>query len=96
VFHLLVVETNHRDALRAHLERHDIETGTHYPIPIHLQQAYAHLGHQRGDFPCAERLAGRSLSLPMYPELTSEQIGRVTAAVRSFFDHSGIGAGRVS
>jgi dTDP-4-amino-4,6-dideoxygalactose transaminase len=61
VFHLFVVETDHRDALRTHLERHGIETGIHYPIPIHLQQAYAHLGHQRGAFPCAERLAARSL-----------------------------------
>jgi dTDP-4-amino-4,6-dideoxygalactose transaminase len=96
VFHLFVVETDHRDALRAHLERHGIETGIHYPIPIHLQQAYAHLGHQRGDFPCAERLAARSLSLPMYPELTSEQIGQVTAAIRSFYERSEVRAGRAS
>ena len=88
VFHLFVVETERRDALRAHLERHGIETGIHYPIPIHLQQAYAYLGHKPGDFPCAERLAARSLSLPMYPELTSEQIGQVTASIRSFFDGS--------
>jgi dTDP-4-amino-4,6-dideoxygalactose transaminase len=86
VYHLFVVETAERDALREHLTERGIQTGVHYPIPIHLQEAYRDLGFGPGAFPQAERLARRSLSLPMYPELTSEQIGTVTRAVREFFD----------
>jgi dTDP-4-amino-4,6-dideoxygalactose transaminase len=86
VYHLFVVETAERDALREHLTERGIQTGIHYPIPIHLQEAYRDLGLAPGAFPQAERLARQSLSLPMYPELTSAQIGTVTAAVREFFD----------
>jgi dTDP-4-amino-4,6-dideoxygalactose transaminase len=86
VYHLFIVETAERDALREHLAKRGIQTGIHYPIPIHLQEAYRDLGLEPGAFPQAERLARQSLSLPMYPELTSAQIGTVTAAVREFFD----------
>jgi dTDP-4-amino-4,6-dideoxygalactose transaminase len=86
VYHLFVVETPERDALREHLTDRGIQTGIHYPIPIHLQEAYRDLGLGPGAFAQAERLARQSLSLPMYPELTSAQIGTVTAAVREFFD----------
>jgi dTDP-4-amino-4,6-dideoxygalactose transaminase len=86
VYHLFVVETAERDALREHLTERGIQTGIHYPIPIHLQEAYRDLGLGPGAFAQAERLARQSLSLPMYPELTSAQIGTVTAAVREFFD----------
>jgi dTDP-4-amino-4,6-dideoxygalactose transaminase len=85
VYHLFVVETERRDALREHLSERGIQTGIHYPIPIHRQEAYADLGLPVGSFPVAERLARQSLSLPMYPELTSEQIGAVTGAIREFF-----------
>ncbi|HET7873854.1 MAG TPA: DegT/DnrJ/EryC1/StrS family aminotransferase, partial [Terriglobales bacterium] len=60
------------------------ETGLHYPVPLHLQQAYAHLGHKPGDFPVAESLAQRILSLPMFPTITQEQIEYVCAAVVEF------------
>jgi dTDP-4-amino-4,6-dideoxygalactose transaminase len=86
IYHLFVVETGRRDALREHLAERGVQTGIHYPTPVHLQEAYRELGLGPGAFPHAERLARESLSLPMYPELTSEQIGGVTAAIREFFD----------
>jgi dTDP-4-amino-4,6-dideoxygalactose transaminase len=86
VYHLFVIETERRDALRRHLADRGIQTGIHYPIPIHLQEAYRDLGLGVGSFPHAERLAQQSLSLPMYPELSPGQIGTVTAAIREFFD----------
>jgi dTDP-3-amino-3,4,6-trideoxy-alpha-D-glucose transaminase len=86
VYHLFIVETGHRDALRAHLAERGIQTGIHYPIPIHLQEAYSDLGLAPGAFPHSERLAGESLSLPMYPELSAAQITTVANAVREFFD----------
>ena len=84
VFHLYVVRHPERDALKSFLAERGIATGIHYPIPIHLQKAYAFLGHQPGSFPVTERLAATSLSLPMYAELTEEQIERIAAAVRAF------------
>jgi dTDP-4-amino-4,6-dideoxygalactose transaminase len=85
IYHLFIIETDQRDALQEHLETAGIKTGIHYPKPIHLQEAYSEMGHRIGDFPCAERLAARILSLPMYPELTDEQILRVADATRDFF-----------
>jgi dTDP-4-amino-4,6-dideoxygalactose transaminase len=84
VHHLLVVESDDRDALRDQLAAAGVETGIHYPVPIHLQPAYADLGHRRGAFPNAERLAEQVLSLPMYPELTTGQVESVAAAVRQY------------
>lgn len=85
IFHLFVIETERRDALREHLSERGIETGIHYPTPIHLQEAYADLSLPPGSFPEAERLARRSLSLPMYPELTEEQRAAVCGEIRRFF-----------
>ncbi len=85
VYHLFVIETARRDELREYLSRAAVQTGVHYPIPIHLQRAYAELGHREGDFPVAEGLARTSLSLPMYAELTEAQIERVAAVVKDFF-----------
>jgi dTDP-4-amino-4,6-dideoxygalactose transaminase len=84
IFHLYVVRARSRDALMEYLSHRGIQTGIHYPVPIHLQPAYAELGHRRGDFPVAEQLAEEILSLPMYPELTQEQIELVTRTVREF------------
>jgi dTDP-4-amino-4,6-dideoxygalactose transaminase len=77
VYHLYVVQVDDRDAVRAKLDEAGIGTGVHYPTPIHMQPAYAHLGHKQGAFPVAERLSGRILSLPMFPEITPEQIDYV-------------------
>ena len=86
VWHLYVIRTPKRDALREHLEKQGVETGVHYPRPLHLQPPFASLGHRRGDFPEAERAADEVLSLPMYPELGEEGVDRVAGAIRSFFD----------
>lgn len=86
VYHLYVIQTAHRDALQQHLQSKGISTGLHYPIPLHLQDAYAHLGWKNGDFPVSEQIATRGLSLPMYAELRDEQINYVCSAIRDFFD----------
>ncbi len=83
VYHLYVIEIEHRDRVASALRDRGIQTGIHYPIPIHLQAAYAELGLTRGAFPQTERSAERVLSLPMFPELTEEQIDLVTGALAS-------------
>ena len=85
VFHLYVVRTPKRDALREHLAGRGIGTGVHYPIPCHLQQGAAELGLRRGSLPITERLADEVLSLPMYPELTDAQLESVADGIRGFF-----------
>jgi dTDP-4-amino-4,6-dideoxygalactose transaminase len=84
IYHLYVVQTEARDALQQSLAEAGVQTGIHYPVPIHLQPAYASLGHQAGDFPEAERQAQSVLSLPMFPELTDEQINKVAEAIWAF------------
>ncbi|MDL1892494.1 DegT/DnrJ/EryC1/StrS family aminotransferase [Sphingobacteriales bacterium CHB3] len=86
VYHLFVVQTQHREALQAHLASREVFTGLHYPLPLHLQDAYKDLGYTRGDFPVTERLAERGLSLPMFSELTDEQIAYVVSSIGEFFD----------
>jgi dTDP-4-amino-4,6-dideoxygalactose transaminase len=81
IYHLYVVQSDARDALQQRLTAAGVQTGIHYPVPIHLQPAYASMGHQSGDFPESERQAARILSLPMYPELTVEQIEKVAEAI---------------
>lgn len=83
VYHVYVVRVPRRDALRARLAAEGVQTGVHYPIPVHLQPAYADLGYARGDFPTAERLADEVLSLPMFPELTDRQIEMIADVVGS-------------
>jgi dTDP-4-amino-4,6-dideoxygalactose transaminase len=73
-----------RDALRSYLTERGIGTQIHYPVPIHLQQSAEFLGYRKGDLPVTERLADEVLSIPMYPELTDEQIDRVTTSIREF------------
>jgi dTDP-4-amino-4,6-dideoxygalactose transaminase len=85
VFHLLVIRHKHRDALQAHLKKMGIESGVHYPVPLHLQPAYGDLGHQPGDFPVCERLALEQLSLPLFPSMEESQVLEVCAAIGSFF-----------
>ena len=88
VYHLFVVRTPQREALRAHLKRCGISTGVHYPLPLHLQPAFAFLGHRRGDFPEAERAAEEVLSLPLYPELSEGQLNEVCDAIAAFFQQA--------
>jgi dTDP-4-amino-4,6-dideoxygalactose transaminase len=82
VYHVYVVRLPHRDMWRARLAEAGVQTGVHYPIPVHLQPAYRDLGYRAGDFPVAERVAGEVLSLPMFPELTAQQIGTVAGLLR--------------
>jgi dTDP-4-amino-4,6-dideoxygalactose transaminase len=84
-WHLYVVRHPKRDDLKKHLETNQVGCGLHYPVPLHLQKAYAHLGHREGDFPVSEKAARECLSLPIYPELTEEQIQRVVEVIREFF-----------
>jgi dTDP-4-amino-4,6-dideoxygalactose transaminase len=85
VHHLYPVRTPRRDELARHLAGHGIETLVHYPVPIHLQPAYRFLEGREGDFPVAERSCARLLSLPIYPTLPEDALGRVIDGVREFF-----------
>ena len=84
-WHLYTVRSPRRDELKKFLDENKIGNAVHYPLPLHLQKAYASLGYKSGDFPVAEKASGEVLSLPMFPELTDAQIGRVAAVVREFF-----------
>jgi len=81
VYHVYAIRTTRRAELQAQLQAAGIQTGIHYPIPVHLQPAYANLGYKQGDFPAAEKAAAEVLSLPLYPELTAAQIEEVAAAL---------------
>ena len=81
VYHLFVIRTQNRDALQAHLKEQGIGTAIHYPTPVHLQPFFAGLGYFRGRFPIAEKICNEILSLPIYPEMTEEQVEVVAAAI---------------
>ena len=91
VWHLYVIRTEQRDALKEHLDSKGINVGIHYPVPIHLQPAYQDLGHKRGDFPVTEAYAGRILSLPMYAELSDQEIEYIAETVSEFQSSHGTG-----
>jgi dTDP-4-amino-4,6-dideoxygalactose transaminase len=84
VYHLFVVRVNGRDAFRAHLAAHGVATAVHYPIPLHLQPAYRHLGHSAGDFPETERLAREIVSLPMHPFLERSHVQYIADVAAGF------------
>ena len=81
VWHCYVIETSERDRVRSALQDAGIQTAVHYPLPVHLQKAYAHLGYQSGDLPVTEALCEQCLSLPIYPELSKEKISRVASVL---------------
>ena len=74
VYHMFVIKTEQRDNVIEHLKENDIQTGIHYPIPIHLQPAYKEFGFSEGDYPVAEQFAGEIVSLPMFPNITKDQV----------------------
>lgn len=84
VYHLYVIRTPYRDRLREFLGQQGIGTGIHYPVPIHLQSCCENLGYHSGDLPITEAITQEILSLPMYPELTHEQIRQVAAGLHAF------------
>jgi dTDP-4-amino-4,6-dideoxygalactose transaminase len=91
VYHLYVILVEDRDGLQKFLTGKGVGTGLHYPLPLHLQKAYAHMGFKKGDFPVSERTAERLLSLPMYAELTQAQIEYVVEGIREYMGGAGEG-----
>ncbi len=96
VYHLFVIQvksnnpenkSEQRDALQKFLGENGIASGLHYPIPLHLQPCFANLGYKKGDFPVTEELAEQGLSLPMFPELSDEQIQYVSDKIHEFFNN---------
>jgi dTDP-4-amino-4,6-dideoxygalactose transaminase len=85
VYHLYVVRAERRDALQAHLRTLGIGTQIHYPQPVHRQTAYLDLGCAEGSFPETEAACGEILSLPLYPELTPDDVRYVARSIRSFY-----------
>jgi dTDP-4-amino-4,6-dideoxygalactose transaminase len=84
VYHLYVIRVEDRQGLQKHLAEANIGTGIHYPIPLHLQKAYASLGYKQGDFPVSERVASEIVSLPMFPGLGSDEQNRVAQEILAF------------
>jgi dTDP-4-amino-4,6-dideoxygalactose transaminase len=84
-WYFYVVRTGQRARLREHLRAAGVQAGVHFPLPLHLQPAFRHLGYARGDLPASEAWAAECLSLPIYPELSAERQGIVIGAVRAFF-----------
>ncbi len=85
IYHLYVVRVENREPLMEYLKERGIATGLHYPIPIHLQPAYAELGYERGDFPVTEAYAETILSLPIFPELDEAKVAYVADAIHNYF-----------
>jgi len=84
VYHLYVVRVQDREAFQAALAEAGIGTGIHYPIPLHLQKAYESLNFKKGDFPVTERVAAEIVSLPMFPQMTNEQVNEISKRVKEF------------
>ena len=85
VYHLYVIRSEKRDELSKHLAEKGVATALHYPLPLHQQKAYAYLQYRTGDFPVAEKCCGEILSLPLFPEITDEQIIYVCDSIKSFY-----------
>lgn len=86
VYYMYVIRTKKRDKLMSYLKERGISTGIHYPVPLHLQPAYKNLGFKKGDFPVSEKLADEILSIPVYPELTDEQLNYIVDTIKQFFN----------
>jgi dTDP-4-amino-4,6-dideoxygalactose transaminase len=90
VYHLYVVRSGERDALAEHLKAHGVQTGLHYPLPVHLQKCYESWGYRPGTLPVTERVASEVLSLPMFPGLSAAQQDRVAEAISSYVVKGGV------
>ena len=86
VYHLYVIRTRSRDSLQEYLRKNGVATLIHYPIPPHLQKAYQSLGLKKGSYPLAEEIADTCLSLPIWPSMSEQQVIRISATIKSFFD----------
>lgn len=85
VYHLYVIQTKKRNELQTFLNDNGISTGLHYPVPLHLQECFKNLNYKKGDFPVTEKLADECLSLPMFPDITEDQIYYVSEKIKHFF-----------
>jgi dTDP-4-amino-4,6-dideoxygalactose transaminase len=85
VYHTFIIQTKHRDELKKFLLDNGVDTKIHYPIPIHFQKAAKYLGYKKGDFPVTEKQVKTILSLPVYPELTDEQVDFVCSKILEFY-----------
>jgi len=86
VYHLFIIRSTQRDELMKYLNEKGIQTGLHYPMPLHYQKAYSKMNFKKGDFPAAEKGCSEILSIPMFPEITDEQINYVCDMIKSFYD----------
>ncbi|MSQ95530.1 MAG: DegT/DnrJ/EryC1/StrS family aminotransferase [Gemmataceae bacterium] len=89
IFNQYVVRCDDREAVREHLKNDNITTEVYYPVPMHLQECFANLGHKKGDFPESERAALTTLALPMYPELPNTQRDRVVRSIAAYYEAAG-------
>ena len=85
VNYVFCIQAERRDALEAYLRSKEIGTSVYYPVPLHLQKCFEYLGHKKGDFPAAERLCETALALPMFPELTEDEVGFVCGSIAEFY-----------
>jgi dTDP-4-amino-4,6-dideoxygalactose transaminase len=85
VYHLFVIRVPEREKLAEYLKENSIDTGLHYPLPLHVQQAYQYLGYKAGDFPVAEKCCEEILSLPLFPDMTDQQISYVAEMIKKYF-----------
>lgn len=88
IYHVYVIRAQKRDELQAYLSSKGITTIIHYPVPLHVQEAYAYLGYKKGDLPKTEKACEEILSLPMYPEMTTEQVDEVIKTIKEFYQMS--------
>ncbi|MCB0722416.1 MAG: DegT/DnrJ/EryC1/StrS family aminotransferase [Ignavibacteriae bacterium] len=88
IYNQYVIRVEDRDGLREHLKQKEIGTEIYYPVPFHMQDCFAYIGNKKGDFPVAEFCAEKSLALPIYPELTNEQIEYTVDSIKEFLDKS--------
>jgi len=85
IFHQYVIRCGRRDALRTHLTEREIGSDIYYPVPLHEQECFKYLGHRPADFPCAHEAAQKVLALPIFPEMTPDQIAYVVDSIADFF-----------
>jgi dTDP-4-amino-4,6-dideoxygalactose transaminase len=90
VYHLFVIQAENRDSLQQQLSNTGVDTGLHYPIPLHLQKCFSNLRYKSGSFPAAEELASKCLSLPIYPEMTEEEIAYVANQIRACYNYKAL------
>ena len=86
IYNQYIIRTERRDEVRGFLSKNNIGTEIYYPVPFHLQECFAYLGYKKGNFPLSENAAGTSIALPIYPELTEEQIKYVVGKLREFIN----------